>query len=494
MDLQAATIAAQRFGFGPRPGELKQIAADPRGWVKAQLRPERELPPALAALPAGEDDLLAFGRWLVQRRLAQGGDDAGLQRRAKREGVSAAELQKLSIEDSFKAAFRARGVAAIDARIRAASATDRPVFERLAHFWGNHFTVSAAKPASVALPPSFEREAIRPHAAGSFRAMLRASSQHPGMLVYLDNWLSVGPNSRRAQRPAPSGPMAKAPRASARDLNENLAREILELHTLGVDGGYQQADVRALAAIISGWTYQRPDLSDIVADRPATRSAAALFEFDADAHEPGPKTLLARTYRENGRSEGEAALDDLARHPSTARFIARKLVRHYIADAPPPAVIERCAKDFTASDGDIAATMSALVDSPEAWSTPLTKFKRPEEYLISMLRALNAPPLPQGAAPGAAAGMGQRIYVPPGPDGWADTADAWLTSDLVWKRIEYAQLIAERTARADVDAITLGEAALGPLLAKETREAIKRAQSPTQALTLLFSAPEFQRR
>lgn len=494
MDLRQAAIAAQRFGFGARPGDLKAIAGDPRGWVKSQLTPERTLPPALAALPPGEDDILAFGRWLVKQRLSREGGSENLERRAAREGISAQEMKSFSIEDSFVQNFRARAVAAIDARLRAASATDRPVFERLALFWGNHFTVSAAKPAAVALPPSFEREAIRPHAAGSFSAMLLASTKHPGMQVYLDNWLSVGPNSKRGQRPPATGLGAKAPRMQARDLNENLAREILELHTLGVGGGYTQADVRALAAIITGWTYERPRLRDFISDAQGTRPGAALFTFDADAHEPGPKTLLGKTYREAGVAEGEAALADLARHPSTARFIATKLTRHFLADTPPPAVVERCARAFQQSNGDIARTVGAIVDSPEAWDAPLTKFKRPEEYVISILRALDAPPLPQGAGPGAVAGMGQRIYAAPGPNGWADTADSWLSSDLVWKRIEYAQLIANRVARADVDPVTLGENTLGPLLTDATRQAIKRAQSPAQGLTLLFSSPEFQRR
>lgn len=490
MDLRLAAVAAQRFGFGARPDELKTIASDPRGWVKAQLTPEAAPPPAIAALPPGEDDLLAFGRWLAQRRLANGG--AGrLERMAQREGVTPSELKSLSIEESFTQNFRARAVAAIDARLRAASSSPRPAFERLAHFWGNHFTVSAAKPAAVALPPSFEREAIRPHAAGDFGAMLRAATRHPGMQIYLDNWLSVGPNSPRGRRPPARGP---APRAQARDLNENLAREILELHTLGVGGGYTQADVRTLAAILSGWTYERPQLRDFLSSAPGKRPASALFAFDADAHEPGAKTLLGQTFAQSGAAQGEAALDMLARHPSTAAHIATKLVRHYIADAPPPRVVEACAKTFRATDGDIARTMATLVDAPEAWSAPLTKFKRPEEYLISILRALDSPPLPQGAAPAAVAGMGQRLYAAPGPNGWADEASAWLTSDLVWKRIEYAQAVAQRVARADVDPVALGAATLGPLLTAETQQAVQRAQSPVQGLTILFSSPEFQRR
>jgi uncharacterized protein (DUF1800 family) len=492
MDLRTAAIAAQRFGFGARPGELKQIAGDPRGWVKSQLEPERQPPAVIAALPSGQDDLRAFGRWLLERRIASGRDDA-IERRAAREGFSMADLKSMSVEQSFASTLRARRLAAVDARLRAAATTDRAVYERLVHFWSNHFTVSAAKPAAVALPPSFEREAIRPHAAGSFRTMLRASTKHPAMLVYLDNWLSVGPNSRRGKRPAPpAGAPTGGPRG-ARDLNENLAREVLELHTLGVDGGYTQADVRALAETITGWTYRRPGLRELAADGPGpTGPAAALFEFDDETHEPGAKTLLGRTYPQSGVAQGEAALDDLARDPSTASFVARKLVRHYVADDPPPDLVARCARTFATSDGDIAATMRTLIDAPEAWSPQRAKFKRPEEFLVSILRALGAPPAAQSALPAAVLGMGQAVYTAPGPNGWADTSDAWLSSDLVWKRIEYANLLAERAARGDIDPVALGEATLGPLLTPETRDAVKRAQSPAQALALLFSSPEFQ--
>jgi uncharacterized protein (DUF1800 family) len=488
--MRLAAIAAHRFGFGPRPGELNAIAGDPRGWVKSQLG-QAPMPAQIAALPAGEDDLLAFGRWLAARRL-RGGNSAALEQRAERQGISREELQRLSIEDDFVENFRERAVRAIAARLEAALTTPRPVHERLVHFWANHFTVSAAKPAAVALPPSFEKEAIRPHVGGAFADMLLASSKHPGMIVYLDNWLSIGPNSQAAQHPQRAQHLPGGGRPTG--INENLAREILELHTLGVNGGYTQADVQALAAIITGWTYERPRLMDFVSDRQGTQTGAQLFEFDADAHEPGPKTLLNRTYPQTGIAQGEAALRDLARHPATARFIATKLCRHYIADTPPPAAIARVEQAFARSDGDIPGAMETLVDCPEAWETPLAKFKRPEEYAISALRAVNASNLQQGAGVAAVAAMGQRIYAAPGPDGWSDIADSWLTADLVWKRLEFAQAFAERVARADVDPINIGQACLGPLLSDETATAIRRAESPAQGLAILFASPDMQRR
>jgi uncharacterized protein (DUF1800 family) len=490
-DLRLAAIAAQRFGLGPRPGELRTIAGDPRGWVRSQLGRQTTWPASIAALPPAEDDLLAFGRWIARRRL-RGPNAQRMEDRAERQGVTQEELRRLSIEEEFVENFRERVTRAVGARLEAAITTDAPVHERLVHFWSNHFTVSTAKPGAVALPPSFERDAIRPHVGGRFADMLLASTRHPGMIVYLDNWLSIGPNSQAAQNPRRARRLPGGGRPTG--INENLAREILELHTLGVNGGYRQADVQSLAAIITGWTYEHPRLRDLVSDTVAERNGAQLFEFDAAAHEPGPKTLLNRTYAQTGMEQGEAALADLARHPSTARFIATKLCRHYVADDPPDPAVARVERAFRESDGDLAHTMEAVVDSPEAWNAPFTKFRRPEEYAIALLRSANLRALPPGAGIAALAAMGQRPYAAPGPDGWADIADAWLTADLIWKRLEFAQAFASRIARADLDPMIVGEACLGPLLSDETRTAVARAESPAQGLALLYGSPEMQRR
>ena len=487
-DLRQAALAAHRFGFGPRPGELQAIAGDPRGWVKSQLGRQTALPAPIAALPSAEDDLLSFGRWLAHRRL-NGGNAQQVQQRAERQGVSQQDIQRLSTEEDFVQNFRQRVTVAVNARVEAAVTTATPVHERLG---GNHFTVSTAKPAAIALPPSFEKDAIRPNVGGRFADMLLASTKHPGMIVYLDNWLSVGPHSQAVQNPARARRLPGGGRPTG--INENLGREILELHSLGVHGGYTQADVQALAAIITGWTYERARLPDLVSDRVATRSGPQLFEFDDNAHEPGPKTLLNRTYAQDGVAQGEAALTDIARHASTARFIATKLCRHYIADMPSPTAVDRVARAFTSSEGDLHATMNALVDAPEAWETPLAKFKQPEEYAIGLLRAANVTALPPGTGIAALASMGQRPYSAPGPDGWADIADAWLTGDLVWKRLEFAQAFSGRIARADLNPIDVGQASLGPMMSDETRTAIMRADSPAQGLAILFGSPEMQRR
>jgi uncharacterized protein (DUF1800 family) len=491
MSLDQAVIAANRFGYGARPGELRAIAGDPRGWVKSQIAPERAPPAPLAELPPAEDDVLAFGRFYAAQRL-NGPNGDRIRERLEKQGVSESSMQP--VEEAFRQHFRARYERATKARIDSALSTDRPVFERLAHFWANHFTISAAKPQAAGMPPSFEREAIRPHVTGGFADMLAASSKHPGMSIYLDNWQSIGPNSAWARNPRAIPRYQFGPGGRPTGLNENLAREILELHTLGVNGGYTQADVQALAAIITGWTYDRPPVRAYFTQDVGTRTGAQMFKFEPEAHEPGAKRLLGKVYPEGGVREGEAALADIARHPSAARFIATKLARHYVSDTPPPAVVARLEETFLRSDGDLGAVMRTLVDSSEAWTTPYAKFKRPEEYLISTLRAVNIRQLNPGVGAFATASMGQRLYLAPGPDGWADTAAPWLTGDLVWKRIEWAEQLAQRVARADVDPVAIGEACHGPLLSADTREAVRRAESPQQGMVILFSSPEFQRR
>ncbi len=491
-DMRHAAIAANRFGFGARPGELAAIANDPRGWAKSQLATPYAPPPAIAALPAAEDDLLAFGRWYAHQRL-NGPNGARVAQRLRRQGATDTQVAMASIEENFIQNFRPRIQASVDARLQAALTTDRPVAERCVHFWSNHFTVSTAKPAAVAMPPSFEKDAIRPHIQGRFVDMLLASTKHPGMLIYLDNWLSIGPNSPAARQPNLARRMLPQG-ARANGINENLGREILELHTLGVGGGYAQADVQSLAAIITGWSYDRPNGLEYLTDGEGTRSGGDLFRFFDIAHEPGAKTLCGRRYAQEDVAQGEAALADLARHPSTAHHLATKLARQYIADDPPAAAVARIAAAYSTSDGDLRHTMEAVIDCPEAWEQPFVKFKQPEEYAISVLRAANVHDLPIGAGLAVLTTLGQRPYSAPGPDGWPDAAANWLSPDLIWKRLEFAQSYAQRIGRADVDPVTLGQAVQGPLLSDETIQTVRRAESPIQGFALLFGAPEFQRR
>ena len=296
------------------------------------------------------------------------------------------------------------------------------------------------------------------------------------MLSYLDNARSVGPASRAGGN-------------GRRGLNENLAREILELHTLGVDGGYGQDDVTALARVITGWT---------VAGRDGRRGEPGAFAFDAAAHEPGDQTVVGRTYPGGGFGQGEAALNDIARHPATARHIATKLVRHFIADDPPPAAVDRVAAVFRARDGDLRAVALALVDLPDAWSAPPTKVRSPFDLLAATMRLLGAAPADPGPMLGGLRLLGQPLWEPPGPNGFPDTAAAWASPESMKLRLDLAAQVAHgaRGAGADgtADPLALLEAAAGEALSPETRDAVSRAESRQQGLALALMSPEVQRR
>jgi uncharacterized protein (DUF1800 family) len=368
-----------------------------------------------------------------------------------------------------------------------AATTQRPFAERLFQFWANHFTVSLAKGSARGLVGAFEREAIRPHIAGSFEALLFASTIHAAMLRYLDNGLSAGPNSRVVTRLARrAAANNETPRLSG--LNENLAREVLELHTLGVESArrpatdvaapaYGQADVTAFARILTGWRV------DLRGDRDQ--------RFDPAWQEPGRKTLLGRTYAE-GPDALRQVLHDLALHPATADHLATKLVRHFVGDDPPPALVRQLAAAYRGSNGDLGTVYRELIRSPLAWTTQAAKLKTPQEWQVATLRLLG-PQASAFARPEAGAALGQRFHAAPSPAGWSDRAEDWLGPDAVWRRVEWASRVAERAGR-QVDARSLAASSLGPWLSESTRHQIERAADGPQALALLLMAPEFQRR
>jgi uncharacterized protein (DUF1800 family) len=460
----SAAIAANRFGLGARPGDLARIGADPQGWLGQQLR---GAPPAL---PASTGPLKASWQTLSEvidlrreRREAKGkpADDAAV----------FAKLPQL---------MRPVYVDEATARFRAGIATDRPFLERLVHFWTNHFAVSVDKIAVLGLAGAYEREAIRPHVLGRFENLLLAAEKHPAMLLYLDNHLSVGPGSKVARRVA-----RRADRTL--DINENLAREILELHTLGVDGGYTQEDVTTFAKVITGWSIGGP------VGRLRDGGEKGRFHFREDFHEPGAKRLLGRTYGEDGVKQGETVLRDLARKPATARFIAAKLARHFVADEPPPALVDRLTHAYLESDGELPHVYRALVDSPEGWTPEPAKYKTPSDYLYSVYRGLDVPVPDNRQALAGFEVLGQRTYSPGSPAGWPDRSADWDGASALMKRIEWADAVAQRLGSAR-DAAALAPQILGGTLSGATKQAIARAADATQALTLLLTAPEFMRR
>ena len=448
-----AVIAVNRFGLGAALGELAAAAGDPRGWLAAQTKsvPEHA---AFAALPPSSEALKEYPRWIASLRTARADGMRG-------------------IEDSFRAFLGPGLLQEVGARLSAAATTEAPFQERLALFWANHFTVSAEKPVIFAVVGSFEREAIRPHVGGYFVDLLMATTKHPAMILYLDNNLSVKPGFQ-----APPAANPNFPRPSG--LNENLAREILELHTLGVNGGYSQADVTTFARVLTGWTVGGP--------------ANPGFAFVGRRHDAGSKTILGRTYPDEGIAQGEAVLRDLAAHPATAQHIATKLVRHFIADEPPANAVERIARSFRESGGHLPTVYAALLESPEAWNAPLAKLKSPIEYIVSCLRAI---PEAREAKPQALfftlREMGQRPFFAPSPQGWPDTSAAWAGADGLWKRIEWAGTLAARTG-SRIDPLVLAQQSYGDALTEPTRIAISRAESRQQGLALWLASPEFQRR
>lgn len=475
-------VATARFGLGAAPGEIDAASRDPRGWVLGQLRPQ-PLPPQLAGLPDSRRQTLVYQQVLravlqgrreatpaEQRREAQRMDDNPdpqdremQQRRQRREAAA----RDAVAGDSLPRVVYQREVGA---RLRVQATTAAPVFERLVAFWSNHFTVSVQRPPVLGLAGTFEREAIRPHVLGRFEDMLLAVARHQAMLLYLDNAISIGPASRVG-------------RTRERGLNENLAREILELHTLGVDGGYGQDDVRALAMILTGWSIGRGEEPD-----------AGQFRFRPLAHEPGPKTLLGRRYPEAGEAEGVQALKDLAHHPATARHVATRLARHFIADGPPAASVQRIAAVFQRTAGDLGAVARAVVAEDAAWQAPLSKVRQPGELVVAALRAAGLPEkIDNRAILGALRRLGQAPFAAPSPAGWPDTAQDWVAPEAIVRRVEWASALAQRLPN-ELAPMALLEQTIGPAASPDTRQAVERAPSARDGMALVFAAPEFQRR
>jgi len=510
-DSQAALVALNRFGFGARggaSGDFVNAASDPRGFVKAGLsRPNGVLLelPGLASTPALAAEVFAYQAEVKLAREAAAksagaaseanpappAEDANAQRRslslnsvaemsAKAPAMPSAEATQPNATmqpnpakpapplNIIQKTFRAEALA----RLQRAMLSDCGFTERLVMFWSNHFCISANKGELARIwAGSFEREAIRPHVLGRFSEMLKAVEQHPAMLFFLDNQQSLGPDSRAGED-------------RKRGLNENLAREIMELHTLGVGGGYSQDDVTSLARIITGWTF---------AGRQGQLGTPGSFVFNANAHEPGAQLLLGKTYENNGVAQGEAALEDIARHPSTAKFIATKFARHFVADDPPQALVARLQEVFRKSDGDLKALATALVDSDEAWQAPQTKMRSPYEFLVATGRLLSQIPDDPSRYLGGLNLLGQPLWTPAGPNGFPDTNAAWAAPEGMKLRLDISAQVASRLADT-VDPRDLLELAAADAASPETRHTVERAESRQQALALLLMSPEFQRR
>ena len=447
---EAKFIAATRFGFGPGPQDGQ--GGDARGWLKAQLQgPDPGLASgAFTGLPTGQQAVDALRA------------DAMARKTLKEQG--------LPEKGNFQSQARALYEQDAAAQLNFAATTPAPFRERLVWFWANHFSVSAQQNQAAPLIGPMLREAIRPHVTGNFAGMVQAAERHPAMLRYLDNDVSIGPDSRAGQRPG-------------RGLNENLGRECMELHTVGLAAGYTQADVTAMANILTGWSIAPSDKG----------SDSTGFLCRPFAHEPGPQTVMGQTF-DGGEQAGIDALNFLATYPTTYNLLAKKLVTHFVADNPPPGAVARISGVLRDTEGDLGAASAALVDLPRAW-TPGQKLKTPFDYVVSTMRA--APPPPDQPAPKLLAilsGLGQPVWGAPLPNGWPDAAAPWAGSDSVTSRIDWAYTYAARFTDTGPAPMDVAHAALGPLLRTATLAAMQSAGSRREALTLFLTAPEFQRR
>jgi uncharacterized protein (DUF1800 family) len=468
---QAAALALHRFGLGPAHDSIATIASDPRGALLAELdRPDAG---RLAAnLPSSAVAARALFQFQAERQ-AQQKLALRLQKAAEGAGGADAVAQFASLTLSQAGASPHQPplpqqliLNEAKARFDAATAANIGFAERLVWFWSNHFCISADKIPAMA--GAYEREAIRPHVLGRFGDLLQAVDSHPGMLFYLDNVESIGPDS-----------IAGINRDKG--LNENLARETLELHTLGVRTGYTQTDVTTFAKVLTGWTWFPP----------AEPVHGGEFVFNPIMHEPGAQTVLGKQYADNGVAQGRAVLADLARHPATAHHIAQEMAAHFVADEPPPALVAKLEKTFNDNGGDLKAVAKTLVSADESWMPQRTKLKTPAEWLVAMLRLTGGgSAIPIGMLMGAQTQLGAALWRPPEPNGYSDREAAWI--DGVPHRLNLANQFANRLATG-ADPLRLLESALGPLASPQTHDTVARAENPAQALTLLVMSPEFLR-
>ncbi|QOZ71261.1 DUF1800 domain-containing protein [Bradyrhizobium arachidis] len=481
-------LALHRFGMGPRPGSIAAIGTDPRGALIAELDRPLTLT-AAASLPTSAKAYRTVADANARRtarakqaqqqakkqQMAATQVAAGEQSQAQSEGQAPAQGQeKDAAEMAAKQAADAipdpgRPIYLQEAKLRTEAALSAEIgfAERLVWFWSNHFCISANRIQSMS--GAYEREAVRANALGRFVDLLLATEGHPAMLFYLDNLESMGANSTAGIN-------------RSRGLNENFAREIMELHTLGVRTGYTQDDVISFANVLTGWTLVPPG---------ADPTHGGEFTFNPRLHEPGGQTVLGKRYEQEDAEQGRAVLRDLAAHPATATHVATKLARHFVADEPPPALIEQLAKTFRDTEGDLKQVAIAMVSSDDAWRGPPSKLKRPGEWVVGMVRATGITLVDPVRYTGGQQLLGEPLWRPSMPKGYPDDEASWI--DGVGRRLDVANNFAERiTGMADPQVII--EDVFASEIASEVKQAVGRAESRQQALALLFMSADFQRR
>ena len=511
-DRRAIHHALNRLAFGPRPGLVEHVTqVGLAQWVDAQLQPSRisngELEARLARLTTLTLDAETIATDYVlparqeRRQRQQAGQTAAPDQDQRMSGDPAAGAPRAgarsgAMSDVMRRERQVFGELA-EAKLLRAVYSERQLEEVLVDFWFNHFNVFARKGRTEIYIGEYEREAIRPHVLGRFRDLLGATAKSPAMLIYLDNWLSSDPDAAtrmapgRRPRPGAAQPPA-GPIRQARGLNENYARELLELHTLGVDGGYTQQDIVAVARAFTGWTVGRPGEQG--------------FRFAPFMHDRGAKTVLGQALPAGrGLDDGEQVLDIVARHPATARHLAFKLAQRFISDAPPSSVVDRAAAAFQKTDGDLRAVVRVIVTSPEfaAPEAYRAKVKTPFEFVVSALRATSADVQRASSIVRALAGMGMPLYLCQPPTGYDETSQPWVSSGALVTRMNFAVAMAGgalggvRLASPSAAPVSAGERVvrdgLGGDVSTATLDTIGKARTPAQAVALAIGSPEFQR-
>ncbi len=459
----SAEIAANRFGYGARPGDLRKIGSNGPDWLSEQITPGKAASLEGPSLPSTQDLFKRFQAYRQDQKERKAAIKEAKEKGDKQQTKTLRKQMQMEVRGPFVAEVQARSAAAIT--------TDKPFAERLTHFWSNHFSVSAQKLPLRFISGAYEREAIRPYVFGSFYDMLMAVMTHPAMLLYLDNTQSIGPNSRAGTK-------------RKRGLNENLAREALELHTVGVNGGYSQEDVTSLAKALTGWS---------VHGGKNAGTKVGTFSFRPNVHEPGAQTIMGKRYSEAGMDQARTIFRDLSRHPSTAKFISTKLVRHFVSDTPPRQLIDKLSRKFLASDGHLPDVYEEMLASSSAWSDPLAKVKSPTDLVLSTFRAVGTKETDQMRITEMLTLLGQAPFTAPSPAGWPDTAADWIGPNAIEKRLEWANALAGH-APSMINPVRIAERALGDTLSMATKTSISQAADGSQGLTLFVMSPEFQRR
>jgi uncharacterized protein (DUF1800 family) len=509
-----------RIGYGARPGDVERVRQTGlAAYIDQQLHPERIADAAMTARLAGFETLNKSSQQLADEYFVPA---LQVRKEVKKEAAgdpamtqkpdAAVDGKPVRTPEQMEAARRSREVLAelTDQKILRAAYSERQLEEVMTDFWFNHFNVFAGKGATQQYLTEYERDVIRPHAFGKFRDLLGATAHSPAMLFYLDNWQSADPDAQNARpqaragggffgrpgrnarigarfpmpRPMPQNPNAPNPQRQKRGLNENYGRELMELHTLGVDGGYTQEDVISVARAFTGWTITAP-------------RQGGTFRFEPRIHDAREKLVLGQKIKAGGgEGDGEKVLDILAKHPATARFISTKLARRFVSDTPPPALVERAAARFRETDGDIREVLRTILTSPEFFAAGAyrAKVKSPFEFVVSAVRATGTEVADARALAQSVRQLGMPLYMCQPPTGYADKAEAWVNTGALLNRMNFAVQLVGGRMRGLQPGTSPVSAVLADEVSTATAGTIAKATEPRQVAALTLGSPEFQRR